>query len=292
VSESLLLRLPGYRWLPNGQSALSGAVLGLAEGLDRLFTRWAHELGAEEHVVPPFLPVRALDRVGYFRAFPHLATFPVSVRPEPACLEAFARGAPVDEHGEVRVAEPAAIQDVLTPAACYHFYALLEGARLDEARILTTRATCFRREAEYRPLERQWSFSMREVACLGSFAEVEAFVEAFRSRLRRFFEAVGPAVSWEHATDPFFDPRHAPGFLLQRIEPVKVEMVAGGVAIGSVNLHRDTFGRAFAIRRGEQDAFSACVAFGLERWIRAVVDHVGSDPCAWERWLAEAEAHG
>src|SRR5438874_9913215 len=46
---------------------------------------------------------------------------------------------------------------------------------------VTTRAACFRRESYYRPLQRQWSFSMREIVCLGT-ARSEEHTSELQSR--------------------------------------------------------------------------------------------------------------
>ncbi len=53
------------------------------------------------------------------------------------------------------------------------------------------------------------------------------------------------------------------------------------LAVGSVNLHRNYFGEAFEISRNGISACSACVAFGLERWIAAILDHFGEKPEQW-----------
>jgi hypothetical protein len=48
-----------------------------------------------------------------------------------------------------------------------------------------------------------------------------------------------------------------------------------------VNLHHEHFGEAFGITRAGQDAHSACVAFGLERWLSAIQGTHGEDPRSW-----------
>jgi hypothetical protein len=69
---------------------------------------------------------------------------------------------------------------------------------------------------------------------------------------------------------------------MQKVNPTKKELVFGGdLAIGSVNLHQDHFGATYEISRGGQDAFSGCVAFGLERWLYAVTHTFGPDPDGW-----------
>ena len=241
-----------------------GPALALYQRLDGLFADWAAQWGAEEHLFPPFIPAAALARVDYFHSFPHLATFPV-------VLESGADTALED--GALRRARFAPPREVLTPAACYHFYYGLQGARTDAPLYLTTRATCFRREAHYAPLERQWSFSMREIVCVGSADEVRDFLARMQDRLTAFFRERRLPVEWQAATDPFFNPSRNARYLAQKLDPVKTEMVLDArLAIGSLNFHRNYFGEAFDIRRGDAPAYSGCVAFGIERWMHAFSD--------------------
>jgi hypothetical protein len=280
-----------YTWLPSGQSVLRGDLLTLAARLDRLFLRWAMRWDAEEIQFPATIPAEELQKLDYFRSFPHLATFPACLEDEEEALHAFARE-PMDAAGQVRLTRAAPLRDALTPAACYHLYALLQGRHLPARRVATTRATCFRRERSYTPLQRQWSFSMREVVCLGTAPEVESFLDEWRRVLRRFAEAMALPVSFAPATDPFFSPPTSAAYLAQRVEPSKTEMVLeGGLAIASLNDHRTTFGEAFGIAREERPVRSACVAFGLERWLFAALSHAARLEVSPLEWMAEAERH-
>ena len=56
---------------------------------------------------------------------------------------------------------------------------------------------------------------------------------------------------------------------------------ADHLAIGSVNFHRNYFGEAFGITRDGQEAYSGCVAFGVERWLYAWLAHFGTDEAGW-----------
>lgn len=266
----------------DGQCALSGPLLALYRGLDRLFAGWAADCGAEEHLFPPFIPAAALGRIGYFESFPHLVGFPVALDPEPANLRRFSAANRAGKAGRVRLGRLEAPRQVLTPAACYHFYHGLQGARLEAATVLTTRASCFRRESHYAVLERQWSFTMREIVCLGPAGEVQAFLGRLRERLTRFFAERALPVAWQTASDPFFEPARNPRSLAQRLDPLKTEMVFDGrLALGSVNFHRSAFGEAFDIRCGGAPAFSGCVAFGMERWVHAFLSRYGAEERDW-----------
>jgi seryl-tRNA synthetase len=275
--------VPGHTWYAEGQSALTGAALALMRRLDGLFLDLAAACGAEDHVFPPFLPAAALDRIDYFESFPHLATFPVNLERSDANLKKFSCAA-VGADDRVQLTGIEAPAQVLTPSACYHFYRLFEGHRFDKPVYVTTQTQCFRREDHYVPLERQWAFAMREIVCIGTASEVEEFLAAYRQRVSALLERLGVAASWERATDPFFNPTGNSKYVMQQLLPIKHELVFDGrLAIGSVNFHHDHFGRAFDMRRGGEPLHSGCVAFGVERWVAAIVQQFGADPAGWPR---------
>ena len=63
---------------------------------------------------------------------------------------------------------------------------------------------------------------------------------------------------------------------------MKHELVFGGdLALASTNFHRDFFGETFDIARDGAPAFSGCAAFGLERWLHALLAIHGADPGEW-----------
>jgi seryl-tRNA synthetase len=275
--------LDGHHWYPNGQSVYSGKALRLSQRLDRQFLGWAAELDAEEFVFPTFIPAAELQKLDYLSSFQHLATFPVNLKQDDENLKRFGGGEIVGEDGGIRLTETAPIKDILTPAACYHFYNLFQGTRFDGPRFLTTRNTCFRREVYYRPFERQWSFSMREIVCIGTEEQVTSFLERCGGRVASFLHDIQLPVRRETATDPFFNPAKNAKYLAQRMAPLKNEFIFGEtLAIGSVNFHRQHFGEAFDLTAADAEpAFSGCVAFGVDRWVYAFTKTFGDDESRW-----------
>ena len=270
-------------------TVLSGASLRLFDDLDRAFLTLASAWGAEEERHPALISAADLDRVDYLESFPQLATFAVALADEDANLDAF-RTAPLDDAGAVRLTTTAPVREVLTPAACYHVYVHHAGEALAGPAFVTTRNTCFRREAEYVPLQRQWSFQMREVVCVGTAGEVEAFLARAQALVDAFIAAIDVEAKWATATDPFFRPASNPKYLLQRVQPTKHELVFDGhLAVASVNNHHDFFGSVFGISRDGRAASSGCLAFGLERWLFAVTTRHGDNPASWPDVVAAAE---
>jgi seryl-tRNA synthetase len=281
--NSLDLRsVAGITCLDNGQVALTGPALRLFQRLDCLFASWAREFAADDHLFPAFISARELGKLDYFRSFPHLVTLPVTLSDSDDNLRNFIDGRPLDTDACLNLPTLSPVKEVLTPAACYHVYVALQGRSLNSPVFVTTRAACFRREREYLPLRRQWSFSMREIVCIGTAGEVKTFLKAARERVASFLSEFHLPITWQNATDPFFNPSRNPRFLMQKLDPVKTEMIFGDwLAIGSVNFHRNYFGEAFRIVRKGDDAYSGCIAFGLERWMYAFLHHFGTNEAAW-----------
>ncbi|MCP2322070.1 hypothetical protein HDA40_000577 [Hamadaea flava] len=277
----------GLRWDAYGQSGLSGPLLRLADDLDLALRRLAGSWDAVEEQPPATLP--AADLTSHLRAFPHQATFTMGLEPGDVNLGEFADGPVVDPAGSVVLTRTGPVTTVLTPAACFHVYAQRRGVQLAEAAYVTTRSTCFRREERYEPLQRQWSFAMREIVCLGTSAEAASFLTDTRTLADDFSRLVDLPLDWSPATDPFFRPHLQPGFLMQRVQLVKHEAAYGALALASANRHHSHFGSTFGISRDGVPASTACVAFGLERWLYALVDRHGTDPGSWPDLVAAAE---
>ena len=123
---------------------------------------------------------------------------------------------------------------------------------------------------------------MREIVCIGDTDEVKKFLEEHVTRVTQLFDELGLPVELEPATDPFFGDTKNPKYVMQKLDPVKLEMVLpSALAIGSLNNHRDFFAERYDIRRDGNIAQSACVAFGLERWVHAFIKHFGHQPADW-----------
>ena len=128
---------------------------------------------------------------------------------------------------------------------------------------------------------------MRELVCIGEPDAVESFITDCRRRIERLLARLNLSAHWQTATDPFFDPNRDPKALAQQVEPVKRELtLADGLAIASINRHRAFFGECYGIQRLGKPAHSACVAFGLERWLYALVRKAGTDSSRWSAMLA------
>jgi hypothetical protein len=162
----------------------------------------------------------------------------------------------------------------LSPAVCYHTYAALEGECVGEGRIFTARGCCFRNEepAEVAPGRRQVEFEMRELILVGEPGWIEARLATVQAEVDMLATECGLAdLTWQPASDPFFLPRARGKAHVQRLRGTKLELcLPDGLAIASINRHGAFFGERFSIRTSDgAAAHSACVAFGLDRWVAA-----------------------
>jgi seryl-tRNA synthetase len=172
---------------------------------------------------------------------------------------------------------------VLPSAACYNIYLHLAGTDLDTARYITTVATCFRNEERYDGLRRLHGFSMREIVGIGTRDEVQDHLRAFKGRVTAFGEQLGLGLTVAAGSDPFYQPQGGRA-VLQQLFPQKEELLYDGtLAIASFNFHRNFFGERCCIRAADgQPAFSGCVAFGIERWLHALLARHGNPETAAE----------
>ncbi len=269
----------------NGLTVLDADQLRLLRGIERVFLSWAEQVQAPEFRYPFLMQCADLDRFDYYDNFPHLGL--AATRLDPQRLAAHLAGT------ERPVATmPAEVMETtmvaLPSAACYNIYLHLRGAQLPAEGVRrTTVATCFRNEDHYNGLQRLLGFSMREIVFVGGEDGAKAHLEAFKERVLELTGTLGLEVNLEVATDPFFD-KNSGKAKMQRLFPVKQEFVVDGLAIGSVNYHRNFFGERCEISVasdanatvGDDVAHTSCAAFGLERWIHTLTNRFGSAAAA------------
>ena len=269
-----------------GLLTLKGQSVQLHRHLDALFREWAEIVNAIEYSFPPVLSVYSLDLADYFSSFPHLATLTTRIDPQSDSLAQLTKTDAQQSLTKIDQIHLSPSQYVLPSAACYSVYNHFRGQQLDKDQFITVVSPCFRYEESYSASQRQWSFHMREIVCLGQEKTVQKFLAQYNQHLLNVLEEAGLPVQIEQATDPFFDKRD-PRKLIQKLEPVKKEILyQGKLAISSLNFHRNFFGERFKILDvlGEPIS-SGCVAFGLERWLYACIQEYGPDLNQWPQVL-------
>ncbi|MFC8765270.1 hypothetical protein ACFUAG_31745 [Streptomyces sp. NPDC057193] len=279
MSTSSTTALPdgGLRSPGAGLITLDPVRTALLHGLDALLTGLAAQLSAPEVVGPPLLSVEGLARLDFFRNFPHLGVS--AGRFAPDVLDGLAAG---EAPGEL----PLRPTGYLLPSAtCYGLLLSLEGRDVGEDGLrLSAAGRCFRNETHYDGLRRLWGFHMREVLYLGTQQGALEHLERGAEFILEAAALLGLELNRAVADDPFYD-KGGSRARLMALDPVKHEFCApDGTAIASVNRHRNFFGERLDIRAGaEGPAYSACVAFGLERWVHAMILTHGTPEQALDR---------
>jgi len=271
-----------YR-VDGGFATLGPDLVGVLDALEARLLSWADACGARRMLFAPLLPVEDLETLDYFDNFPHLVLLVAPLEAD----SLMAGGGPAVREGAVPAAKLAAGRYALPSAACYSAYLHLRDSSLPSARYVTTVASCFRRESSYEGLRRLQGFRMREIVCIGSREAVQAHLSAFKPRILDLAVRLGLRLEVQPAVDPFFQPQQGRA-LMQQLFPVKEEFVHdGSLAVASVNFHRTFFGERCRIRLDAGGwASTGCVAFGLERWLAALLDAHRGDPGAVRAALA------
>jgi seryl-tRNA synthetase len=274
--------------IPTGAQGVFGrgedfsfATDGLSNAIQRLFGK-----DAERMRFPPLTPRGDLERIGYFRNFPHLlGTVHCFCGDERAHRELVK----AHDAGADWTAAQAASDLVLTPASCYPVYPAMaaRGPVPAEGYTVQVQSYCFRREPSA-DLARMQTFQMHEFVRIGSPEQARAFRDQWMETGRAFFQALRLPVELEAANDPFFG--RAAGVMGQgqRTQQLKYELKtpinddAPPTACMSFNAHLDHFGKALDLRTADgETAHTACVGFGLERIALALFRHHGINPAAW-----------
>ncbi|EST38935.1 hypothetical protein N566_04790 [Streptomycetaceae bacterium MP113-05] len=257
--------------LERNAAAAWGVPLTTHDGarvLGTLRRRIAQRFGAdraEHYTAPPVIALDTVERAGYPVSFPHLLG---TVRASPA------DGA------------PGATDLVLTPAACHHVYPLLQGRPLTEPLTVEVEAVCFRAEATGET-GRLRSFRMYEIVRVARAEEAAAWRDRMLREAEAFLGELGLSTDVVPANDPFFGRSGRLRAQVQKAQELKWEVtteVTDGVtqAVASANCHKEHFGEAFEISDADgAPVHSACLAFGLDRLLLALLHQHGEDLSAW-----------
>lgn len=275
-----------------GLVGLRGSARSLMEGIAFSLAELAREETHDEWSVPSGISFETLERAQYFASFPQWLTGASHLSSDLGVLERIATSDSPALAARSAMERPDA---ALSPAVCYHTYEAFAGRCIASPTLMTAEGVCWRHEGDrLSPLERGWAFRMREIVCMGSDYEVEAFRQRWMTRALDFARSLGLEPEMTLATDPFFAPTARGKAVLQRIKALKHELVVRfpdgrTMAIASFNNHERFFGESFGISlTGGKTAASACVAFGIERWLLALLAARGVDETAEHLlpWLA------
>ena len=272
-----------------GQYALVGPAARLRMDIDTRLRAIAATVGAEPWHLPSIEQTSDLiPATGYLASHAQYVTFGFRLPVHFAQLQRFSVAAKERklERPDTNDLEPTGF--ILEPFVCHNVYRALRGTPVHVGRTITALGTCYRHEGiRFEPLLRQWEFSMRDVVLVGS----PAYVAEQRARLIELTQRLAIDLDLdarlEIATDPFFVSEAASKRTYQAMNSTKLEFklaldATSSTAAGSFNLHGRQFTEPMQITSGQGEVLeTACIGWGLERWMAAVISRHGSDAANW-----------
>ncbi len=277
-----------------GRVLLSGPVKRLFDFFDGAFEQIGARYGAISDKYPVLIGADTLQTADYFASFPHHITLASHLVEEVEGIKAFQSKA---MEGSVEFAPLKKVTGhVCSPAVCFHLYQALAGRDLGEEVVCRTAVgPCFRYESgNLQTLERLWDFTMREIIFVGASHKVDALRLSAMEPVMELVDILGLKAYIETASDPFFVNNYAGQTFFQLSHKTKYELrlalpqkEGASLAAGSFNWHQQFFGGKFGIVAEGSAAGTACVAFGVERWVYAFLSQYGLDRDTWPKTLLE-----
>ncbi|MFC4102469.1 class-II aminoacyl-tRNA synthetase family protein [Paenibacillus xanthanilyticus] len=265
-----------------------GLAVTLSEQIDRLLVEWSQRHHAQLRSYPSMIPVDTLHKCRYIQTFPQNIHF---VSEFPHRLGELEKVREAGDLNELARLSPYA----LSPAVCFHCYAELSGSRLPEPLVLTSRGSCFRHEAAWRVGKHRLNeFSMREIVLFGDASFIEEERRAFMEEAWSLFERLGLAGKMETASDPFYFSEESGKGQQQMMGNMKYELIARAgedgesFSIASFNNMDTSLCKPFEVLDAEANPMhSGCIAFGIDRWVYALLAYYGGEYDKWPSKVRE-----
>lgn len=238
----------------------------LFEELDKDFVSFLDGYDVKHYSIPAMIDGDVLKKCNYFESFPHHLSLISTVRD--------------DKLANVSLKKQVASDDVqihdkfLTPAACLHFYPMLEKMQPKKELIITTKARVYRYEGNrFNEIGRLWDYTVREMVFVGTTDYVREMLDKMMNKVLAYAKSITPKAKLVPSCDIFFGcKRNEIKKKLQLANEKKYELIipidGEDVAVASFNFHGNHFSMPFHFDK-QGSMVSGCVGFGLERWLLA-----------------------
>ena len=228
--------------------------------------------------------------MNHFTSFPEHLDFVSHLKSDVEILGTYSRKCQQEgwspEHHEGAMA---ATEYAITPSCCYHCYEAMEGWNLERpGRSVTVISDVHRYEGRNQTtMSRLRAFHVRDVVWIGHPEYVRSARAEADELIINLAKRWDLDCTYENANDLFFTDDYAVKASFQRQQEAKRELRLRipsenkSIAVFSSNFHGTTFCKAFDISVGKRAAVSACIGFGLERWVYALFSQFGFDIMNW-----------
>lgn len=265
---------------------------------DYFVKRIGKALNAKEEYYPVVIHAATLDKTNHFTSFPEHIHFITHLREDLDVIERFSED--IKKAGGWKSESVIDVNStmvkpglMINPATCYHCYEALQDELLDGDGIVVTAVSKAHRfeSKNHRDFGRLLDFTLREIIFVGR----PEFVKENRAKSLEMLMDI--LTDWEidstveNANDPFFTNDFNVKASFQRNQGMKYEVrmtvpyINKSIAVSSSNFHSTTFGNAFNIKVGKRPAVTACLGFGLERWVMAFLAQYSLDKSKWPSGL-------
>jgi seryl-tRNA synthetase len=258
----------------------------------------ADHLEAAPYRFPALISPAYLEKVEYFKNFPHSLSFVTHLREDLENIQRFSRMAVTHEDVVAIDGQSyAPFQAMLAPTVCHHLYFSLADSEIGPNGLTATaNGHCFRYESiNMVSLERLWNFTMREIIFVGTAEQTKRRLDEARTHVGGILKDLSLSYRIMTANDPFFIDTFRKQTQIQQTFEMKFEIQADlpykqdTIAVGSYNRHGNFFGRSLNIRlTNGSPAFTACFAMGFERLAFAFVSQHGLDIDQWPAAVRDA----
>ena len=269
----------------NGQIGFGEKGKFLFDFLDSKFSEIAYELGAVEKIYPVLLPLDDYSMTGYVRKTPQYAIFCSTVNESLKDLEQ-TDAAMHDKKVKEIIKEP---RFALSPSACFHTYIEYKDKTLKDNTIVTFRQNVFRNEGRlnYNEIGRLCDYHVREIVMIGSNEFILESRNKIMQKSKELMSKLQLIGDISLASDSFVVPKMQMYRKIQHIDKSKYEMHLNispdkSISTASYNLHGKAFTDPFNISvENCEDTVTACVGFGLQRWVLAFLLQHGLNEESW-----------
>lgn len=282
--------------ISDGIFQFQGEFLKIFRSINKYFYNLAiNKYQAVDQENPILWPVDLYKKIDYFNDFPQQIMMVSSLKKNFKNYSSFSKKyQQKKKFRNINVDKQFRNSDFgLQPAVCDNCYYALRNVKNYKNTIYTTYNKVFRDEkSSFNNLDRLTSFSVRDIMFVGD----EKFVIQTRNRLigsiKKFLKICKIDCSIEVANDPFFI-SNINKKIFQDAMDLKYEILAHipflrkKIAIGSINFHLNTFGKAFKIYKNKKFIYSGCIGIGFERLLLSFYSQHGTNVKKWPKKLGK-----